>query len=1206
MNISKPFQLSPRQQEILVAQGNIVVVAGAGTGKTETLTQRVLHLLEQAATPETAALALHEFVALTFTDKAAGEMRQRIYQSLLRKLVATSDETERIRWRELCAGFAEANRIGTFDAFNNRLLAAYPEYQVAPAQFAPTTDYDEREIATRIMRAFWHWVENLEADDAAREDTFLLLEFFSRRKLSQFLGALAKEPADHLARLAAPMSESQFRQHLQNIANFAARGVERRAHRKIATLWNRWSEFLRREFLLPPELQSVLQNEAELSAQFFEIFTGTTTFRKKWIPADYKDLCAEIEARALPILKDWQSERKSLEANLASLFNIDQNFDLDFRAHRVLSAAARLAQWWSTQREELCRREGWLSFEDAHRAALNLLENHPEVAQRMRTGSRFLMVDEFQDTNFAQWRLLNAIRDENNLMLIGDGKQSIYGFRGGDITVFDEVRNAHLPQHSVHSLSVSQRATPNLTQFFNALFQNILPPENSEREAFEAPFQELESAREAQKHSGVYVLQASENLSIEPQLETSTDSAATSSHEPTEINDLFYDENESVWPLVERARSEAETLAETTALFLREIQDDADAINSHLDGYEFLQPRFESISRKIAGDVPGAIGVLFRSHDRKATFENALKNAGVRYASVKGIGFFQSQPVYDAINILRFLFDAHDSLALAGVLRSSLVGASDLALMELRRVQVEVNGGSLWAALETRCSISKIGMPDAEYSLSSADEAALRLALSRLRSWREMTRVQLVSAVLEAIWNETEIAFSESLPDNGFQQQQNWRKIFDIIRAREEQGRGSARALAEYFASQAKEEEKEADAELPEGGSIQLMTIYAAKGLGFDMTIVGQMDSVVRADSRFWGKGALQNRDDIFYALNLADDESEDEKPLLWKILSEEKRARDEAEFARLFYVACTRARDFLMLAMPDEPRKSSWAQMAQPLLNNKAIIALQALKQRQESRASVNFSASAGELALQNFAPEPRVETRLLAPLAKELGRETSVTQWLEFQRNSSENISDETGPPSTPRADSMQQMRAALHDPRAHGEVFHRLLRIALEQISRNETSAGLKKSLDDFFIQRFCRAGNLPIERAPILRLQLNGALSWLRSQGFDLNSARSELAFSVPMGIAAPEYSGAQSQTQWMNGVIDLLAVGENGPAIIDFKTHAGNEALEELLKQRGYDQQIAAYRRAAEYSGLEIGEALVVFIDETGNAEAFPV
>jgi len=583
------------------------------------------------------------------------------------------------------------------------------------------------------------------------------------------------------------------------------------------------------------------------------------------------------------------------------------------------------------------------------------------------------------------------------------------------------------------------------------------------------------------------------------------------------------------------------------------------------------------------------VGVLFRTHDRKATFENALRNHGVRYASVKGVGFFQSQPVFDAINLLRFLFDAHDSLALAGVLRSPLIGVSDLALLELRRVQSGRGRELLWAALSVRCD----ELEPSEYSLPQADERALRDGWRRLKSWREKTKTELVSAVLETIWSESDLAFSESLQLDAMQRKQNWRKVLDIVRAREERGRGSARALAEYFMTQASDENNEADAELPEGGSIQLMTVFAAKGLGFDMTIVAQMDGTFRLDTPLMRNGALENRDEVFYALKLNRESESETQSVLWTILADEDRARKEAEFARLFYVACTRARDFLVLAVPSQIKKASWAEMAQSLLADKTHFYLPQLRERAKERESTILNFSAGEIALQNTPSKVEIDAALLEPLAPQLGRETSVTQWLKWTRDK------ELSRRSTPAVGSSasEKMQQATFDPRVHGQVFHRLLRLVLEKRAVGEFE------LSDGIIANFCRSSNLNLARVGVLRRQISAALTWLEMEQFDISRARCEFGFSIPVEKVREGFPEISSETQWLNGVIDLLIPKKDEWQIIDFKTYENWSSVDEALETYGYDQQLRLYQKACEYSGLEIVAARLVFVDKAGRIEA---
>jgi ATP-dependent helicase/nuclease subunit A len=1146
------IQLSAEQHAIVRAEGNVVVVAGAGTGKTETLTQRVLSTL--TLRPE---YSLRELVVLTFTDKAAGEMRQRIYRGLLLRLTEETEYAARARWSALCAGFAETHRIETFDAFNHRLLLAYPEYQNAPNFFAAMSDYDLRKLQGKMARAFWDWLEKLEENAPERADFFALLEDFDRRRILKLLELLAAESATHRARLAALPEAEEYRQQLRALAARFALQLNRREARRLNRLWQRYQSVLKNEFAqLPPALAQVLNDPQQLRPRDSQVLTKSGTFRKNWIPADCRELCAEIEDTVFPFLALWQKAEAQLNEALQTLADPQQMWKSDWHVREQLARAARLANWWAQKREEICRREGWLDFLSAQRAALSLVEDNEEIAARLRAGCRLVLVDEFQDTNFEQWRLVQVFSSPDNVMLIGDGKQSIYGFRGGDITVFDEVRRDILRVETPHSLSLSQRATPALTQFFNEVFEDVLPGENDpDRQPWEAPFQELHSARAGDSNSGVFVLEATQNPDHgEPHEEARDD------------EDSFYEADASTQPFSFRAPREVELLAEATALLLREIQEDADGGAELSDeNLSLNRPNFAAISQSLRDRKPASVGVLFATHWAKAIYEAKLQQHGVRYTSVKGIGFFNSQPVSDAINFLRFFFDARDDLALTGVLRSPFIGASDVALLELRRFLLESGAASLWDSLQNRVTEN---LPEI-FRLEDDDERALARAQNLLLCWRILVQTEPISAVLETIERETEIAFARSLGDDAAQQTENWRKVAEMIREREASGQGSARALAEFFSDQAQSEEREADAELPEGGAIQLMTIFAAKGLGFDMTIVAQMDGSFRFDEELLRRGEIENRDDRWHALNIKDGEGNEQKNLVWEILKENDRAKREAEWVRLFYVACTRARNFLLLAMPQEPRPATWAEMAAPFIENKTRFKLNELRARAASRAqSVRDAENA---RAQAAPPLPEMSAELLRALpAEALGVEVTVTQ-----------LAQRFTDGSTPATRNTGARRA-----REHGILFHRLLRAGVE-------ASDLPR------ITSFLATTNLPAERAAILSRQLQAARAWLSEQNFELSRARYEVTFSIPAAALSGVLPVQSEATQWINGAIDLLAPRGGEWAIIDFKTYSG-EATE---PPQQYENQLRLYRAAAEFSGFRAFECWLIFLDETGAVTA---
>lgn len=467
-------------------------------------------------------------------------------------------------------------------------------------------------------------------------------------------------------------------------------------------------------------------------------------------------------------------------------------------------------------------------------------------------------------------------------MIIGDEKQSIYGFRKSDITVFDEVRQfltGEAAGGAVYSLVSSRRSTRPIVEWCNAVFQEILPPAD-DREPFEAPFQALDWLADAP--NGVWKIEA-------PAGESDEDEDAPRRRE-----------------------------AKAVALFIKDVWDDAAASQNR-------RPDFANIARHIALGKGGSIAILCRTHAIKAIYENALQEVGVPYASVRGVGFWNSDGANWTLNLLRFFLHPNDNLALAAILRSPLVGLDDAALFEARLHAT----AAIWPDLAT-LQLSELH-----------NQAALKIALPRVENWLEMAGVAPVSDVLEEILETSEIAFYEAPLPDAIQRGENWRKLLDIIRDRERRGQGSLRALVDFFAFQTAEGFDEADAAVPEGGAVQLMTVYAAKGLGFPLVVLGQMHDAppaqfsgfLRADFPTRGQRQWAFRNSIENPLG------DDQDSLLWTILRNEAQARANYEFRRLFYVACTRAAQHLVMVSPEKPRTGSWADLAGAHLTDLAAV---------------------------------------------------------------------------------------------------------------------------------------------------------------------------------------------------------------------------------------------------------------------------
>ena len=466
-------ELSPQQLRVReCGAGNQVVVAGAGTGKTETLTQRILKLLIEGD-GQNGAVELSQVLALTFTDKGAAEMRGRVYARLVEITRGLPRGDLRSRLEDLRAGFAENNRISTFDAFSFRILGQFPQHSPLDGEVEILDAAARAEMDREITRQFWNRVE-LSFSDAQKMELWELLDIFpSRRAALSMIATLAEEEIETDLRALSILPPRE--KWSEEFATLVAHDGER--------LWQEVESAVEK-LEIPAELRAELLDASRvLVGGKSGIVTDkgwSAAFQKRWTP----ELSPGLE-RVGKRLRAWRFEAK-----------IERDEVPDWKSRRAVAFLCQNALWWQSAAREWCQARSVASFAEIARAALEIVQ-HPEVAASLRNSFSYLLIDEFQDTNWRQWALLDALRNREigNVLIVGDEKQAIFRFRGGDITVFDGVRRILLGENQADELTVSRRSTRQLVGWTNTVFREVLPSQEA-RQSFEAPFQALQSETE--------------------------------------------------------------------------------------------------------------------------------------------------------------------------------------------------------------------------------------------------------------------------------------------------------------------------------------------------------------------------------------------------------------------------------------------------------------------------------------------------------------------------------------------------------------------------------------------------------------------------------------------------------------------------------------------------------------------------------------
>jgi ATP-dependent helicase/nuclease subunit A len=448
---------------------NLFVEAGAGTGKTSALVDRIVALV-------VSGVPIERIAAITFTERAAAELRERVRNGLEEKLREQGDATGALQ-----AALASLDRaqISTIHAFCQAIVRIYaPEAGVDPA-----FDVQDQLMTQRRMQERWRsYLEHLGEDAVARADVDRLLSLGLRvGELEELALGLASrgELAEMLAErpLAAP--EPSWPDFNRLEATLLALPIDRAPsddglRRRIEAVLNA----VRAVAATGPE------EREETLASWAGDFTTEDRYASKgrapnWGGAPERD-------RVLGVLSEVAEQLDDLLAGL--------------RAAALAAVMPRIIEFVRSD-EHARGREGKLTFDDLILRTRRLLTGSPDAVRSLRERFRALLIDEFQDTDPLQVQIAAAFASDpatgaiepGRLFLVGDPKQSIYRFRRADMATYSRTRSA-MAAALFPQLTINRRSQPAILHWVNAVFGGIIGA--GDRPEVQPPYNPIEPARD--------------------------------------------------------------------------------------------------------------------------------------------------------------------------------------------------------------------------------------------------------------------------------------------------------------------------------------------------------------------------------------------------------------------------------------------------------------------------------------------------------------------------------------------------------------------------------------------------------------------------------------------------------------------------------------------------------------------------------------
>ena len=882
----------------------IIVEAAAGTGKTTELVRRIVRVIQSGRAEVTG------IVAVTFTEKAAGELKLRLREALEEAREDSRSESEERQRLDSALGRLEEAQVSTIHGFCADLLRERPvEARIDPLFTVLTEAQAER----MYDAAFDRWLEIQLANPPEGVKRSL------RRPTFGGFGAKAEGrdgPVDRLRRAGWELIQwrdfdgdwqrpsfdrSSRADELVQLLNGFTDLLEPPGAAHDPLYADNWAarkladEIRRTESVASRDYDRLEAGLIELShnRSFKEARRGSgKNYRNGVLRSDV-----------------WRAH-ENLQSAL-NRFETDANADLAAALRQELSGCVLVY-------ETAKARAGALDFLDLLLKTRDLVRDNPEVRSSFQQRFKRIFVDEFQDTDPLQAEILlllsardpaeinwrEAIPVAGKLFLVGDPKQSIYRFRRADVGIYRGVYEMLQAAGAKRvTLRASFRARPNLQRAINAAFEPVMTGDPDGLQADYVPLEPFR--RDFERQPSIVVLPVPE-----PYGYRRLSNAAIEKSLPDAVG-AFIDWliNESGWKVAERPAVGIATLAPSAARGFRPGEAE------HLVP---IQARH--------------ICLLFRrfvsfQEEMTRPYVEALEARGIAHLLVGGRSFHNRAEIETLRAALAAIEWPEDELSVFAALRGSLFAIGDEELLEYRQCAGRFH---------------PFRIPDALPPKLAPIVEALQLLQRLHRSRNRVPVATTIAALLEA--TRAHVGFA--LEHGGEQVLANVAHVGDLARRYEAEGGLSFRGFIDELHTQAESGEA-AEAPILEEGSdgVRLMTVHKAKGLEFPIVILADMTAKLRASVASRAIDAERR----VCALRLAGCAPAD---LLER--QDEELLRDEAEGTRIAYVAATRARDLLVVPAVGDEERDGWIEP----LNTAVYPSREARRQQVQAPGCVEFKS--------------------------------------------------------------------------------------------------------------------------------------------------------------------------------------------------------------------------------------------------------
>lgn len=837
-------------------KGNILVSAGAGSGKTAVLVERICNMIISKG------ISVENLLVVTFTNAAAAQMKSRVIKRLGEYAAQSEDVLEKSRIKEQIRLCATAD-IMTIDAFclnvlkNNFYLAG-----ISPSFYI----MDRAEQTLMVQDVFDALFTSLykSEDKEEKQKFYALIDAFADNRSDDRLINAISDLYNYAQSFANPMDwiEKSCRYYEDDMSKsvwleeiYLPKVYKRNIYEALCYIKNLCDIY--EDALKAPDAAKELVEDIKLMNKIMEEHLSCQSFEEVFLVKEkFSDFSPQKLNKSDDALKTLYKNVSSVYTDTLSAFEYTsfQKMNEEIEPKRLKYIAECLL--WIVKKydayleKEKERRNAWTFSDIEHKVYDLFCDNNLSISKAYSEKYEEILIDEYQDTNGLQEAIFKSIsKDNKNIFMVGDLKQSIYRFRGGDMSLFRD-------KFASYGNSDEGNNSGRLIEL-NKNFRSS----NEVLRGVDAQFKNLMSASLG-------------DVDYQPNIYETQDKKAEFVTEVKPIACMNSDEEDN------RSRAEARYIIERIKSMV---------------GEEFITPSGE---KKVIGY--GDFAILLPSIKVPAiAYTEEFKKAGVPLR-VALADFFDKREVKATISLLSVLSNVKQDVPFVGALMSPVFGFSGEELAKIKYESKKYIQKGEKPSLYDAFALVAQNSDDEELKKRSSH------VVDSISKWRSYTRIMSVAKLIWTVYEESGLYDYMGAIDGSEESQRNLRLVYEKALAFERNGSRGLFDFVRYLENLKSSSDDVSGAKSASGDTVAMMTVHGSKGLEFPFVFIAGTGRRMKKSASY--SSIVKNKDIGIGILSTYPEKQIYKQNIYTNAVKYINEKEEISEFIRLLYVALTRA----------------------------------------------------------------------------------------------------------------------------------------------------------------------------------------------------------------------------------------------------------------------------------------------------------